>query len=101
MSNRIGTHLQKLGVIYHTALRGILPVYRTTPLGTLYRETALPPIEIALDSRIESSAVCLHRLDAQYPLVRRAKRTKSTPQTRFQRLATRLPPNTEWTDPIA
>src|SRR5439155_14094905 len=62
ISNRIGMHLQKLGVTLHIALRGILPVYRMTPLGSLYRETALPPIEIALDSRTESSAVRLHRL---------------------------------------
>jgi len=75
-------------------------VYRTTLLSSLYRETALPPIEIALDSHAEASAVRLHRLDNQHPLTRRLKHSKTTTQTRFQRLAARVPSNTEWTDPL-
>ena len=100
-SNRVGTHLQKLGVILHIALRGILPVYRTTPLGSLYRESAIPPIEIALNSRTETAAIRLHRLDNRHPLVRRMKCPPTTTQMRFQRLAARAPTNLEWTDPLA
>ena len=70
-----------------------------TPLGAIYREAALPPIETALDSRIQSAAVRLHRLDAHHPLRYRAKRSPMT-QTRFSRLNSLMPLQTEWTDPL-
>jgi hypothetical protein len=34
-----------LEVVQNNALRGTLPVYRTTLVPTLHRETAIPPIQ--------------------------------------------------------
>ncbi|KAI0991708.1 hypothetical protein K3495_g16479, partial [Podosphaera aphanis] len=37
--NRVGSHLGKLGKVYTATARAILPVYRTTPIAALLRET--------------------------------------------------------------
>ena len=56
-------YLQKLGIILYIALRGIFLVYRMTPLKSFYREAAILPIEIALNSCTETIAIHLYRLD--------------------------------------
>ena len=61
ISNRVDSALSWLDRVLREALRGTLPVYRTTPTSVLHRETAIPPIEIILDQK--RAAARLRTLD--------------------------------------
>lgn len=50
ISNKVGLHLKAFEKVYTTAARAILPVYRTTPISALLRESGLNPAEISLDN---------------------------------------------------
>jgi ribonuclease HI len=99
VGNSITTQLHRMDVVQNIALRGMLPVYKTTPRAALQREAGIPPIETALDARVKGAAARLHRLDPRHPLRQRA-RQKSPYETRFQRLTKNTPPETEWVDPL-
>jgi hypothetical protein len=51
LSNRLEGLLRKLDTVQNEALRGALPVYRTTPAAVLQREAAILPVRLALDYR--------------------------------------------------
>jgi ribonuclease HI len=90
--------VQRLATVQLAAIRGALPVYKTTPRLALLREAGIEPIDILLDSKAAAAAVRLRRLDQRHPLSRRAK--KETPyETRFQRWAKQTR-RTEQVDPL-
>jgi len=60
------------------ALRGCLPVWKTTPLPALYREASVPPVEQLLDSARVRHAIRLRKLDKHHPLVHRSTMTRTT-----------------------
>src|ERR1700694_203798 len=60
------------------ALRGCLPVWKTTPLPALYREASVPPVELLLDSARVRHAIRLRTLDKQHPLVHRSTTARTT-----------------------
>jgi hypothetical protein len=89
-----------LHVVQNNALRGILPVYRTTPIPALYREAAIRPIQITLDHKPSLAAARMKRLDSRHPLVRRTARPRAHNfDTRLLRTAARACP-TESHDPL-
>ena len=91
--------LHRMEVVQNTALRGMLPVYKTTPQAVLHHEVRITLIKITLDARVKSAATRLHRLDSRH-LLRQCTRQKTPYKIRFQRLAKNTPLETEWVDPL-
>jgi hypothetical protein len=65
-----GAHLESLRKVVLAGARAILPVYRTTPVAALYRESGLLPPEIELDQLALLATVRIRRLDPYHPLRR-------------------------------
>ena len=100
VSNRVDGLVHRLEVVQNNALRGILPVYRTTPIPALHREAAIRPIQITLDHKASLAAARMKRLDSRHPLVRRTTRPRAHNfDTRLLRTAARAGP-TESHDPL-
>jgi hypothetical protein len=57
-----------------TDARTVLPVYCTTPIPILHRESGLSSAEVELDYIAASATVRLRRLDPYHPLYRRVAR---------------------------
>ncbi|PHH92207.1 hypothetical protein CDD83_8407 [Cordyceps sp. RAO-2017] len=55
----------------NVAMRAIAPVWRTTPIAALHRETGIPPAELLLTDALRRAAVRLRSLDARHPLTPR------------------------------
>ena len=102
--NQVGGLVTQLEKVQNYALRGALPVYRTTPAAVLQREAGLPPVKVALDHRAALMAARLKKLDGRHPLVRRVDRGTQRPgakkETRLLRLS-KLAGPTEAHDPLA
>src|SRR5438045_3523151 len=83
------------------AARGVLPVWRTTPTVTLFRDAGLPSAEAALEESKLRFALRLQTVDDQHPLVKRitppmitrgrGAGTRQCPKTKVQRLGTVFP----------
>src|SRR5438045_6646674 len=83
------------------AARGVLPVWRTTPNVTLFRDSGLPLAMAALEEAKLRFAMRLQTVDNQHPLVRcitppmcthgRGAGSRQHPKTKVQRLGTLLP----------
>jgi hypothetical protein len=101
-SNRVDNLAERLDLALRQALRGALPVYRTTPIPVLHRELGISPIKLALDHRRAALAARIKGLDRRHPLVRRYTRAAYTPPytTRFTRAAVQFGP-TELHNPLA
>ena len=67
-SNRVEGHLKKLTKVVLAGARAVLPVFRTTPVSVLHRESGFSPPEIELDQIALLAAVRLRRLDPYHPL---------------------------------
>jgi hypothetical protein len=81
--------VSKLDRVFRTAARAVLPVWKTTSIPILHRESGIPPTSVALAQvRIRTAAryVCL---DRNHPLSRRIdkKPPARLPMTRLQRTA--------------
>lgn len=68
---------EKLDVALRKSIRAALPVYKTTPVAALHRETAIPPITILLDNEAEKASIRLRRLDPRHPLAIRLRHLNS------------------------
>lgn len=79
VSNRVDSSLSHLDRVLRDALRGTLPVYRTTPIPALHRETAIPPMEIILDQKRSAAKLRAFSLDNRHPVCRRIFRKRSFP----------------------
>lgn len=102
VSNGVAAQLACLDQVLRSALRGNLPVYRTTQAAALHRETAIPPIELLLDQRKQALSVRVHQLDTRHPVYRRATHLRN-PQIKT-RLLRAIDPvnfhNIEHVDPL-
>jgi hypothetical protein len=87
------TLLRKMKNVYHSALRAVAPVWKTTPLAALYRESGFPPLEILLESHRRRYAARLLSLDADHPLTTRTTThgNRRTPLTRTADMLPRAP----------
>lgn len=61
--NGVEGQLYRLDKVQNTALRTILPVWRTTPIRIMQREAATPSIEHTLDYLCELASLRLHKLE--------------------------------------
>ena len=102
VSNRVDSHLTLLSKVVRTAARAILPVYRTTPIAVLHRESGLPPPEISLNAITFRAAARLRRLDPRHPLLTRSARVRERrqPTSRFARQVLKMPA-AEQTNPLS
>ena len=83
------------------AARGVLPVWRTTPTVTLFRDAGLPSAVVALEEAKLRFAMRLQTVDEGHPLVKRitppqivrgrGAGSRQRPKTKVQRLGTLLP----------
>lgn len=98
---KVGWHIDQVQRVINWAIRGALPVWRTTPNGTLCRDAGVSTAELALEEARLRLALRLRTADETHPLVRRmevptATRGRSAGErlraaTKLQRAATLLP----------
>jgi ribonuclease HI len=93
VSTRLGGHLKLLESTLVMAIRGVLPVWRTTPLATLFRDSGIPSPQVALEEALARLALRLQTTDSSNPLVRRTAGVweQARPLTKLQ-VAGRLLP---------
>lgn len=101
VSARVGWHVDLLNKTLMLAIRGVLPVYRTTPSPTLFRDSGLPSASAALEEARLRFALRLRTVDAQHPLAcritppmiakGRGTGTRQRPKTKVQFLGTLFP----------
>ncbi|KAK4031181.1 hypothetical protein C8A01DRAFT_21569, partial [Parachaetomium inaequale] len=65
--------IQTLQRAINIAARAYLPVWRTTPNRTLYRDAGIPTAEVALEEARLRFAFRLHTIDTDHPLVCRLR----------------------------
>ena len=70
--------LQRMQRILSISIRAILPVWKTTPIAVLHRESGIPPIEQLVEACRNRFAVRLKSLDEAHPLVQRTLPTPAT-----------------------
>ena len=63
--------MANIDIAIRTAARAVLPVWRTTPIPILHRESGLPPAEVLLEQIRLRTSLRLKTLDPAHPLVRR------------------------------
>lgn len=90
VGTRIGSLVEMVGSALALAARGVLPIWRTTPLTTLYRDSGLPAPDVALEDAQSRFALRLQTVDENHPLVRRIKHKKRA-VTKLQRAGQMLP----------
>lgn len=101
VSARNGWHIDVLDGTLSLAARGVLPVWRTTPTVTLFRDAGLPSAVAALEEAKLRFAMRLQTVDEGHPLVKRitppqivrgrGAGSRQRPKTKVQRLGTLLP----------
>ena len=101
VSARVGWHVETVDRTIALAAKGVLPVWRTTPTITLYRDAGLPSAMAALEEAKLRFAMRLRTIDNGHPLVRRitppmiakgrGTGTRQRPKTKVQRLGALLP----------
>ena len=70
-SSGIQQLLRKMNKSLHNSMRAVLPVWRTTPIAALHRESGIPPIIQLLETRRMRFAARLKRVDEAHPLAKR------------------------------
>jgi len=103
VSARQGGHIAVVARVLNTAIRGVLPAFRTSPISAMYRDAGLPPAEVALEDAKIRLALRLQTVDTQHPLVTRIQGARKTgrrkglpknPKTKLQLLSTLIPATT-------
>ena len=65
--------IQRMTKAMNQAMRAILPVWRTTPIAALHRESGIPPVDQLLEARRLRFSARLKSLDEAHPLARRTR----------------------------
>jgi ribonuclease HI len=101
VSARVGWHVDIVDKTLALAARGVLPVWRTTPTVTLFRDSGLPSAMAALEETKLRFAMRLQTVDKEHPLAKRIEPpmitrgrgagSRQRPKTKVQRLGTVLP----------
>lgn len=84
--SRIGRLVKNMNKSLYTALRAILPVWRTTPTNVLHREAGIPPVSQLLEARRIAFAARLKSLDEAHPLAKRTARPNVPAVSRLVKL---------------
>lgn len=96
-STKLGGHLKLVQSAITLAARGVLPVWRTTPITALLRDSGLPSAEVALEDARSRFALRTQTVDKDHPLTARTHvrtTTRSNARvrtTRLQRSAALVP----------
>ncbi|KAF9728446.1 RNA-directed DNA polymerase from transposon x-element [Paraphaeosphaeria minitans] len=72
VSAYVGWHIAAIDKTIAIAARGILPVWRTTPTATLFRDAGLPSAAVALEEAKLRYATHLRAIDSDHLLTNRA-----------------------------
>jgi len=101
VSARNGWHVDMVDRTLTMAAKGILPVWRTTPINSLFRDSGLPSGLAALEEAKLRFAMRLQTVDNGHPLIRRilppmiirgkGAGTRQRPKTKVQCLGTVFP----------
>nr|UTN00778.1 RNaseH domain of reverse transcriptase [Drepanopeziza brunnea f. sp. 'multigermtubi'] len=101
VSARVGGMVDLIDKTITLAARGVLPVWRTTPTATLFRDAGLLSGTAALEEAKARFAMRLKTVDDKHPLVSRiplrirqrgrGAGTTKIPETKIQRLGTLFP----------
>lgn len=89
VSTKLGELVKLIGGTIALAARGVIPVWRTTPLPTLYRDAGLPSAEVALEEAKARFALRIRKIDSENPLAQRAppkegRSARWRPRTKLQ-----------------
>lgn len=96
-STRIGGHLKLVQSAITLAARGVLPVWKTTPITALLRDSGLPSAEVALEDARARFALRTQTVDRDHPLACRiniatpSRANARVRSTRLQRSAELVP----------
>ena len=93
VNNGLGKHMAKIDTAIRTAARAVLPVWRTTRIPILHRESGLPPAEVLLEQIRLRSSLRLRTLDPAHPLVSRMADATQKKATRGRKPNWERPPN--------
>lgn len=72
LKHRCNRLLSYLGKPLISGIRAILPIYRTTPISALHRESGIPPVSILLAGIRLRHALRIQTLDQKHPMRQRA-----------------------------
>ncbi|KAK4058962.1 hypothetical protein Purlil1_14408 [Purpureocillium lilacinum] len=75
----------------HNSMRAVLPVWRTTPIAALHRESGIPPIAQLLETRRMRFAARLKLVDEAHPLAKRTLQPKPPTIHRSIKLKYQMP----------
>lgn len=99
---RVGWHMDVVQRALTLAAKASLPVWKTTPTHTIFRDAGLPTAEIVLDEALWRFSYRLRTVNKGHPLTIRTRLTKiprgpgaggmRTPRTKVQIAARLLPP---------
>ncbi|KAK4073573.1 hypothetical protein Purlil1_12997 [Purpureocillium lilacinum] len=90
-SSGIQQLLRKMNKSLHNSMRAVLPVWRTTPIAALHRESGIPPIAQLLETRRMRFAARLKRVDQTHPLAKRTLQPKPPTIHRSIKLKYQMP----------
>jgi ribonuclease HI len=96
-STRVGGHLKLVQSAITLAARGVLPVWKTTPIAALLRDSGLPSAEVALEESRARFALRTQTVDRDHPLACRidtmtpSRVNARARSTRLQRSARLVP----------
>ncbi|OAQ62538.1 endonuclease/reverse transcriptase [Purpureocillium lilacinum] len=90
-SSGIQQLLRKMNKSLHNSMRAVLPVWRTTPIAALHRESGIPPIAQLLETRRMRFAARLKRMDEAHPLAKRTLQPKPPTIHRSIKLKYQMP----------
>ena len=92
VNNGLKQYVYKIDMAIRTAARAALPIWRTTPIPVLHRESGLPPAEVLLEQIRLRSSLRLRKLDSNHPLVKRIDYTPKAKNTRGRKPKWQRPP---------
>jgi ribonuclease HI len=73
VSTKIKSLIKKMSKCLKQSMRAVLPVWRTTPIAALHRESGIPPVVQLLEASRLRFAARLKSLDAAHPLASRTR----------------------------
>lgn len=101
LPNGVNAALSHLDGTLRQAIRGTLPIYRTTPTPILHREAAVPPMELILNYQRALAHLRTARLDDRHPVRRRLQKDRPTaPSLRLHSFRSECLKNLEQIDAV-
>ncbi|KID83792.1 reverse transcriptase [Metarhizium guizhouense ARSEF 977] len=90
--SRIQQLVRKMSKALKQAIRAILPIWKTTPIAVLHRESGIPPVHQLLEARRLRFSDRIKSLDHAHPLAKRTTEIAPRPIIKCIKLKYQLPP---------